>query len=140
MSTRIKRMFEKSHNRQHSMKVTILAGATVAMSGLLLTSVALAVGSSPTSAGPPNHLASVTSSSPWTTPPNELNAPAISIPGGATQGLGAFNSVACPSASLCVAVGGDANLSAIVATTTDEGSTWVTSAVPGEGLSDFLCK
>lgn len=132
MSTRIKRMFDKTHNRQPSLKVMIVAGATVAMSGLLLTSVALAVGSPPTSAGSRNPLASVTPSSPWTTPQNELNSPAIPIPGGATQGLGAFNSVACPSASLCVAVGGDANLSAIVATTTDEGSTWGTSAVPGD--------
>jgi photosystem II stability/assembly factor-like uncharacterized protein len=130
VSAPIKRWFDtKLWSRLRSPKGFAVA-LTVAATGHLFTSVALANASPATSTAALNSDASVTTPSPWTTPQNEVDAPSIPTPGGATQGIGAFDSVTCPSASLCVAVGGDSSLSAVVASSNDNGNSWNTSTVP----------
>jgi photosystem II stability/assembly factor-like uncharacterized protein len=131
VSGQIKKLFGwKSWSWSHLPKGMILVAFVVAALGLLSTSIALATGSPPTSIGPRSSDASVATASPWTTPQNELDAPSIPTPAGALQGYGAFDSVTCPSTSLCVAVGGDSNLSGNVATSNNDGGSWTTSAVP----------
>ncbi len=65
----------------------------------------------------------------WTVPANEVNAPIVSTPGGASVGDGNFNAVSCQTSTNCVAVGGDNNLVDVIATSTDGGSSWVQSSV-----------
>jgi photosystem II stability/assembly factor-like uncharacterized protein len=131
MSTRFKESGDRRSRREsHFTKRTVFVISASVAGGLLFTSVALAMGSPSTTGGSRNSAASVTASTPWTTPSNEVNAPIVPIPGGASEGAGAFDAIACPTASLCVAVGGDASLSGTVATTSNDGDTWSSSAVP----------
>jgi len=60
----------------------------------------------------------------WVVPHGETNAPVMATSGGASVGNGSFNAVSCPSATECVAVGGDAGLNGVASTSSDGGSTW----------------
>jgi photosystem II stability/assembly factor-like uncharacterized protein len=120
----------QSSSRSRLTKDKLLVLITTAATGLLFASVALANGSPSSSAETRNSDASVTSPTPWSMPQNEVNAPLIPTPGGAAKGAGAFDAVTCPAASLCVAVGGDSSLSGIVATSSNDGSTWSSSSAP----------
>jgi photosystem II stability/assembly factor-like uncharacterized protein len=73
--------------------------------------------------------ASVAQPGTWTVPSNEASAPFVPTPGGAEQGVGSFNDVTCPTASNCVAVGGDSNLDGVAATSSDGGSSWTSASV-----------
>lgn len=135
MSTRLNETVAKySHLRRGVTKGRLLVGIVTVAAGLLFTSVALANDSTSTSAG--SRSPHISTSSPWTTPLNELNAPSIPTPGGAAQGIGSFDAVMCPTASLCVAVGADVNSSGIAATTSNGGSTWTSSITPS-GLPEL---
>jgi photosystem II stability/assembly factor-like uncharacterized protein len=116
--------------RSRFMKRSVLVVTSTTTAGLLLASVALAIGSPSTSPRTRNLASSVSAPVPWTNPQNELGAPSISTPGGATEGAGAFDEVTCPTASLCVAAGGDSSLSGIVAISNDDGGTWTASTMP----------
>lgn len=116
-------------------RTTFIVTTTVA-GGLLIATVALAVGSTPSPTGTRTAVASVAAPTPWTTPQNETAAPSVPTPGGAAEGSGAFDQVDCPTASICVAVGADSSLSGLVATTNDGGNTWTSSSVPS-GLPEL---
>jgi photosystem II stability/assembly factor-like uncharacterized protein len=60
----------------------------------------------------------------WVIPTDEVHAPNIPTPGGASLGIGGLNSVSCPSSTKCVAVGGDSNLQGVVEESSNGGSTW----------------
>lgn len=65
-----------------------------------------------------------TSVTSWAVPANEVDAPTVAIPGGASIGDGNFNAATCTTSTNCVAVGGDNNLDGVVATSSDGGSRW----------------
>lgn len=136
MSDPSKKSFDGQRRfRSHLTKSALLViGASAA--GLLLTSVALAIGSPTTPTGTRNPAASVVAPTLWTTPQNEIGAPSIPTPGGAAEGAGAFDSIICPTASLCIAVGGDSNLSGTVATSSNDGGAWSPGTVPA-GLPEI---
>jgi len=73
--------------------------------------------------------ATVSQTGSWTVPADEVDAPAVPTPGGAEAGTGAFNAVTCATSDDCVAVGGDANLGGIAATSSDGGNTWTSASV-----------
>lgn len=65
----------------------------------------------------------------WNPPTNETKAPAVPTPGGAEPDVGSFNAVTCPTSSNCVAVGANAELYGIAATSTNGGSSWSAATV-----------
>ena len=131
MQRRVNEMNESpARSRSRNTKRTLFVISTSVAGGLLFASVALAIGTPSTSPGTQNPASSVSAPVPWTTPQNELGAPSIPTPGGATEGAGAFDAITCPTASLCVAVGGDSGMSGIVATSSNDGGTWTSSTVP----------
>jgi photosystem II stability/assembly factor-like uncharacterized protein len=131
MSFRINESLDKtSRSRSHITRGKLLFVIATALTGLLLASVALAIQSPSTPSRTRNPATTVAAATPWITPQDELGAPSISTPGGASEGAGAFDAIDCPTASLCVAVGGDASLSGTVATTSNDGNTWSSSSLP----------
>jgi photosystem II stability/assembly factor-like uncharacterized protein len=60
----------------------------------------------------------------WVTPHDQSGAPIVPSSGGAVLGLAGFNGVSCPTSSQCVAVGGDADLNGVVATSRNQGVAW----------------
>jgi hypothetical protein len=131
MSSHFQNCFQSIlRSRSRSVKRTTLVSITIVTAGLLFASVALAQSSPLAPSGSRSSDASATTTSTWTTPENELEAPSVPTPGGAVEGSGAFNAVTCPASSVCVAVGGDSNLSGIAATSDDDGGTWTASMVP----------
>ena len=62
--------------------------------------------------------------------PSQTQAPGLRTPGGASPGKGAFNDVACPDATKCLAVGADATGVGVVSSSGDGGSSWSNVAVP----------
>ena len=64
------------------------------------------------------------------TSPSSVGAPAVPTPGGASIGVGGFDAVTCPTATLCVAVGANANKSGVVATSSDGGLMWSSHSIP----------
>lgn len=65
-----------------------------------------------------------------TSGPTQTQAPALPTPGGAMPGHGSFNAVTCTSTSDCLAVGADSSGAAVVATTSNIGSSWSNQSVP----------
>jgi hypothetical protein len=72
----------------------------------------------------------------WVVPQGEANAPVVAVAGGAAIGSGSFNAVSCPTATECVAVGGDGNLNGVASTSTDGGSSW-TQGILEQNLPDL---
>jgi photosystem II stability/assembly factor-like uncharacterized protein len=70
-----------------------------------------------------------TSISRWIVPRDETTAPAVPTAGGAASGSGSFNAVSCPTATECVAVGGDGGLNGVASTSQNGGTTWKQGAL-----------
>jgi photosystem II stability/assembly factor-like uncharacterized protein len=110
-----------SYIRKHS-KISVAVAATFLLLG---SGTIVAAVTSPSSTIGSVGLTNATSvNTTWSTPSNEMSAPQIAIAGGAVVGSGNFNSMTCPSSSLCVAVGGDNSLLGVAATSTNGGATW----------------
>jgi hypothetical protein len=62
--------------------------------------------------------------------PNQSNAPGFNDSGGSVNGEGNFNSLSCTSLNFCLAVGGSGGGNGIAATSTTDGSSWGSSALP----------
>ncbi len=71
--------------------------------------------------------AATTSTSQWTIPSDEQNAPLVATPGGASYGDGGFNAVDCPTSQFCAAVGASGSLEGVVVTSNDDGASWSAS-------------
>src|SRR5580692_2583733 len=137
MSTRLKESVNRRSRRQsHFTKRTVFVISSSVAGGLFVSSFALAMSAPSTTAGSRKSAASVTASTPWTTPSNEVNAPMVPIPGGAVSGSGNFNAINCFNSSQCVAVGGDNDLDGVAALTSNAGSSWSESLV-ASGLPDL---
>jgi photosystem II stability/assembly factor-like uncharacterized protein len=117
-------IYPKFHSFCRSRKLLILGvvgvGLLVAGGSIAAASVGGTNSHSPSPAS--NRLAP--SVAIWTVPANQVNAPTISIPGGASVGNGNFNAVSCVTSTDCVAVGGNNDLAGVVATSSDGGSSW----------------
>ncbi len=76
----------------------------------------------------PSHLNGVDAGR-WVVARDQSGAPVVPSSGGAAGGAGSFNAVSCPSATECVAVGGDANLGGVASTSLNGGGTWSQGAM-----------
>jgi photosystem II stability/assembly factor-like uncharacterized protein len=72
----------------------------------------------------------------WSLPSNEVQAPLVPTPGGASMGDGNFNAISCDASEDCVAVGGNNGLAAVAAYSPNGGVSWVQGMVP-TGLGEF---
>jgi hypothetical protein len=111
-----------------------LAVVLVIVMGAGVTATAFTLSSSSTSASmsgtPPSAV-------PSGVPPSALSA----NPGGASAGHGAFNDVSCDSGTQCVAVGADSSGVGVVATSTNDGSSFTSVVLPSgtPALSSVSC-
>lgn len=93
--------------------VALLGGVTAALAGSSRSS------SFPNANGPVTSPTTISSG-----PPAPPTAPVLSTPGGAVSGVGAFNAIACPNTSTCVAVGATNSGSAAISVSNDGGDSW----------------
>jgi photosystem II stability/assembly factor-like uncharacterized protein len=119
--------------RSHWRSIRNRKAATLSLIGIALVvasvTAAAAVGGNHTGISQTSTHATVGQAGGWNVPANEVDAPAVPTPGGAQAGTGAYNAVACATTNNCVAVGGDANLAGVAATSSDGGSTWTSASV-----------
>jgi photosystem II stability/assembly factor-like uncharacterized protein len=121
---------KRFHHAPKSTRVwpTILIGTSLLVGVVTITSVSNGASYSKPLSNVSSR-ASLTLST-WTTPGNEMDAPIVPTPGGAVLGTGAFNAISCITSTDCVAVGGDNNLDAVAAFSSDGGTSWSESTVP----------
>lgn len=111
-----------------------LAVVLVIVMGAGVTATAFTLSSSSTSAS--------TSGTPPSAVPSGVPPSALSAnPGGASAGHGAFNDVSCDSGTQCVAVGADSSGVGVVATSTNDGSSFTSVVLPSgtPALSSVSC-
>jgi photosystem II stability/assembly factor-like uncharacterized protein len=105
-------------NRKVSVILLSALGATVLTATISVGAVNVLSG--PTS----KNDASAVNTIRWVVPHDQGGAPVVPTSGGATNGNGSFNAVSCPSATECVAVGGDGSLGGVASTSHNGGLVW----------------
>jgi photosystem II stability/assembly factor-like uncharacterized protein len=110
----------------------MLLGVVVSLSAIAVVAVG-AVGGFTASTATTKSATTVSGSSHlvgrWVVPRDETTAPVVPTPGGATNGIGSFNAISCPTSSKCVAVGGDGALNGVASTSVDGGAAWTQGAM-----------
>ena len=118
---------QRPRNQHRARRLLIASVATVGLVASIATISVAAVdhsGKSSTTTGPSAPLPTPTSTTRWLVPHGETRAPVVPSSGGAAPGDGSFNAVSCPSATTCVAVGGDGGLNGVASTSKNAGSSW----------------
>ena len=119
--------FVSLHRTRRTLATAVAATVLIVAGGSIAAAVGLSSGSAPapvTASGSSSGVAAH-----WTAPMNEKDTPDVETPGGATLGDGGFNAISCPTLKTCVAVGGDDTLLGVVATSSNDGSIWVSSSL-----------
>jgi photosystem II stability/assembly factor-like uncharacterized protein len=116
-----------SHYRSRRLFVLLMAGASLMIVGGSIAAATVGKTNTRVSSHADNPVSPIIGA--WTVPANEVSAPNVPTPGGASTGDGNFNAVSCQSSTNCVAVGADNNQDGFIATSADGGSSWTPSSV-----------